>query len=129
MAWRTTNKDFAETQQARFSIIRASYNMRDELQAVLIVVRESPVDDLPRLLGELEEVRCTAMARLTAPAPAQQHQPDELLHAAEATRRLGVSQDYLYRHHRDFPFTRRVGRRLLFSALGIEKYIKNSKTL
>lgn len=100
--------------------------MRNELQTVLMAVRELPAGELPRLLGELEEIRCTAMARLTTPAPIQS-QADELLSAPEAARRLGISQDYLYRHHRDFPFTRRVGRRLLFSALGIEKYIKTTK--
>jgi len=99
--------------------------MRNELQTVLMAVRELPAGELPRLLGELEEIRCTAMARLTTPAPIQS-QADELLSAPEAARRLGISQDYLYRHHRDFPFTRRVGRRLLFSALGIEKYIKTT---
>jgi predicted DNA-binding transcriptional regulator AlpA len=99
--------------------------MRNELQTVMMAARELPAGELPRLLGELEEIRCTAMARLTAPAPAQS-QADELLSAAEAARRLGISQDYLYRHHRDFPFTRRVGRRLLFSALGIEKHIKTT---
>ena|ERR1019366_4311990 len=136
--------------------------MRNELQTVMMAARELPAGELPRLLGELEEIRCTAMARLTAPAPVQsqadellnaaeaarrlgeleeirctamarltapapvQSQADELLNAAEAARRLGISQDYLYRHHCDFPFTRRVGRRLLFSALGIEKYIKTT---
>jgi len=99
--------------------------MRNELQTVMMAARELPAGELPRLLGELEEIRCTAMARLTAPAPAQS-QADELLSAAEAARRLGISQDYLYRHHGDFPFTRRVGRRLLFSALGIEKHIKTT---
>jgi predicted DNA-binding transcriptional regulator AlpA len=68
------------------------------------------------------------MARLTAPPPAQS-QADELLSAPEAGRRLGISQDYLYRHHSDFPFTRRLGRRLLFSALGIEKYIRQHKCI
>lgn len=102
--------------------------MRNDLQTVLMAAQELPAGELPRLLGELEEVRCTAMARLTAPAPAQS-QADELLSAPEAARRLGISQDYLYRHHRDFPFTRRVGRRLLFSALGIEKYIKTPRHL
>ena len=77
--------------------------MRSELQTALMAAQELPEDELPRLLGELEEIRCTA------------------------TLRLGVSQDYLYRHHRDFPFTRRIGRRLLFSALGIEKYIRQHK--
>jgi predicted DNA-binding transcriptional regulator AlpA len=100
--------------------------MRNELQTVMMAARELPAGELPHLLGELEEIRCTAMARLTAPAPAQS-QADELLSAPEAARRLGISRDYLYRHHDDFPFTRRVGGRLLFSALGIEKYIKTTK--
>jgi len=102
--------------------------MRNELQTVMIAARELPAHELPRLLGELEEIRCTALARLTAPAPAQS-QADELLSAPEAARRLGISLDYLYRHHRDFPFTRRVGRRLLFSALGMGKYINTAKHL
>jgi predicted DNA-binding transcriptional regulator AlpA len=102
--------------------------MRNELQTVLTAVRELPAGELPRLLGELEEIRCTAMARLAMPAPVQA-QSDELLDVEEATRRLGLSKDYLYRHHSDFPFTRRVGRKLLFSALGIERYIKRQRPL
>jgi predicted DNA-binding transcriptional regulator AlpA len=97
--------------------------MRAELQYVLTAAKELPAEELPRLLGELEEIRCTAMARLTAPTLTPQ-QSDELLNTAEAAQRLGISKDFLYRNHRDFSFTRRVGRRLLFSALGIEKYIK-----
>jgi predicted DNA-binding transcriptional regulator AlpA len=62
------------------------------------------------------------------PAPVQ-GQSDELLDVAEVSRRLGLSRDYLYRHHSDFPFTRRVGRKLLFSALGIERYIKQQSPL
>jgi len=102
--------------------------MRDELQFVLRAARELPVEQLPRLLGELEECRCTAIARLTVSAPAQS-QSDELLDVEEAARRLGLSKDYLYRHRKDFPFTRRVGRKLLFSAMGIEYYIKQRSPL
>lgn len=98
--------------------------MRDELQFVLRAALELPAEELPRLLGEIEEVRCTAMARLTAPAPIQSAGADGLLSIAEASRRLGVSKDYLYRHGVEFPFTRRMGRKLLFSSLGIEKHIK-----
>lgn len=83
------------------------------------VARELPADELPRFLGEIEEVRCTAMARLTTPASPQiSRSTDELLAIEEASR-LGVSKDYLYRHHSDFTFTRCVGRKLLFSMLGI----------
>ena len=97
--------------------------MRAELQDVLTAVKELPPEQLPRLLGELEEIRCTAIARLSAPAPVQS-QPDELLDVAEAARRLGLSRDYLYRHSREFPFTRRIGKRLLFSISGMEKYLR-----
>ena len=97
--------------------------MRSELRTVLLAAQELPADELPRLLGDLEEVRATAMARLTS-APIQRPEVDELLDVAEAGRRLGVSKDYLYRHHRNFTFTRRVGRKLLFSAEGIEKHIR-----
>lgn len=97
--------------------------MRDVLQSVLKAAQELPVTELPRLLGELEECRCTAMVRLTMPSPAQA-QPDELLDVKEAARRLGTSADYLYRHSKDFSFTRRVGRKLLFAARGIEYHIR-----
>ena len=98
--------------------------MTDELQLLLLAAKELPVGDLPHLLGEIEEIRVTALARLTGPAYAQPQQHDELLDTAEASRRLGISRDFLYRNQRQFSFTRHVGRRLLFSALGIEKYIK-----
>ena len=101
--------------------------MRDGLQFVLRYARELPAEELPKLLGEIEEVRCTAMARLTAPV--QPSGADELLSVAEAGRRLGVSKDYLYRHGSDFPFTRRIGRKLLFSSLGIDRHIKQQSSL
>jgi excisionase family DNA binding protein len=101
--------------------------MRNELQTVLLVARELPEGELPRLLGELEEIRCTAMARLTMLAPAQR--PDELLMVEQAAERLGLSVDYLYRNHSRLPFTRRMGRSLRFSSLGIDEYIKRTGAL
>jgi predicted DNA-binding transcriptional regulator AlpA len=103
--------------------------MRHELQLVLMAVKELSASELPRLLGELEEIRTTAMARLSTPAMDQPQQHDELLDTAEAAHRLGISKDFLYRNHRDFSFTRRVGRRLLFSSAGIEKYIRQQSRL
>ena len=104
--------------------------MRNELQSVLTAVRQMAPEQLPDLLGELEVIRATAMLRLSAPAPAPKEQ-DELLAVEVAAQRLGVSMDYLYRHARQFPFTRRIGRKLLFSSLGIDAYIreKNSNTV
>ena len=99
--------------------------MRAELQSVLKAVTELPPEQLPRLLGELEEIRCTALARLGAPAPAQAQ--DQLIDVEAAAQRLGVSVDYLYRHHAELPFTRRMGKALRFSALGIEKWFRTAK--
>src|SRR5690348_5152958 len=100
--------------------------MRTELQTVLSAVREMPPEDLPRLLGDLEEIRATAMVRLTAPqsAPAQH---DELLTIEQAAERLGMSTDYLYRHAKKLPFARRNGRSLRFSSLGIDRYIRQQR--
>jgi predicted DNA-binding transcriptional regulator AlpA len=101
--------------------------MRDELHRALIAARELPREELPKLLGELEEIRCTAIARLT-PAPAVTSR-DELLDVDQAASRLGMSKDYLYRHHAQFSFARRVGRRSLrFSARGIDEYTQAAKS-
>lgn len=97
--------------------------MRAELQSILSTVSKLTPDDLPTLLGELEQVRASVLLRLTAP-PAPAQSPDSLLSVSEAAPHLGMSQDYLYRHSEQFPFTRRMGRTLRFSTLGIDAYIQ-----
>jgi excisionase family DNA binding protein len=77
------------------------------------------------LLGELEQIRVTALARLSPPTVSGP--PDEFLDVASAAKRLGVSEDYLYRHQRKFPFVRRIGRKLLFSSAGIAGYMKRAR--
>lgn len=59
--------------------------------------------ELPRLLGDLEEVKAIALARLIT-APAAQIS-DRLLDVAEAAERLCMSKDYLYRNKGRLPFT------------------------
>ncbi|MGA3090565.1 MAG: hypothetical protein ABSD75_18285 [Terriglobales bacterium] len=100
--------------------------MKQELEHVLQAAQTLPATALPELLGDLEQIRVTALARLTAPAPVGSA-PDTLLNVAEAAERLGMSAGYLYRHHADFPFTRRIGRSLLFSSAGIQTYLAGSK--
>jgi hypothetical protein len=100
---------------------RGRFGMRQELEPAIALARMLPADALPSLLGELEEIRVTALARLAVPASVSA--PDELLEVPEAAARLSVSPNYLYRHARRYPFTRREGRKLLFSAKGIEQYI------
>ena len=97
--------------------------MRRELEAVLKLACDLNVERLPEFLGELEQARVTAFARLAAPV-FMQPQIDRQLEVEEAAKLLGMSEDYLYRHHQDFSFTRREGRRLLFSLLGIQKHIR-----
>ena len=49
-------------------------------------------------------------------------EPDQLIDVKEAAGILGVKVRYLYEHHDQFPFTRRLGRQLRFSkgaSLGI----------
>ena len=94
---------------------------------LLKVARELPADELPEFIGELERVKAAAWARLTAPAAIRQEH-DELVDVDRAAERLGVSKDYLYRHHREYSFARRQGRKLLFSALGIDKHIRQQRS-
>lgn len=100
--------------------------MRNSLQPAFEAARKLPAEELPGFIGELESVKAVAWARLMAPAPAKQEH-DELLSAEVAAERLGVSRDYLYRHHSQYSFTRRQGRKLLFSALGIDKHIRQQR--
>ncbi len=97
--------------------------MRKDLEPVLKLARNLNVEHLPEFLGELEQVRVTAFARLATPVFLQP-QIDRQLEVDEAAKLLGMSEDYLYRHHQEFSFTRREGRRLLFSLLGIQKHIR-----
>ena len=93
------------------------------MDAALAAAKTVPRETLADFLGDLERVRVTALSRLIAPVP-NKHPSDELLGVAEAARRLGVSRDYLYHNHHRFPFVRRVGRGLRFSAEGVGNYIR-----
>ena len=96
-----------------------------DLESVLAQARTLSPEALPRLIGDLAEIQAVALARLAAPAaPAP---PDERIAVREAAHRLGVSPDYLYRHWKKFPFTRREGRKLLFDTAGLDSYLKKAR--
>ena len=100
--------------------------MKENLKPALAAALELSAAELPEFIGQLESIKAMAWARLAAPvAPPAQH--DELLAVTETARRLGVSEDYLYRHSQEYSFTRRQGRKLLFSAAGIDRYIKQQR--
>lgn len=54
--------------------------------------------------------------------------PDNLITAEEAARLLAVSPDWLYRHAKQLPFTRKIHHKMIrFSYLGLQKYMTNAK--
>lgn len=78
-------------------------------------------EEIPEALGQLERVRARLTFRaLSAFTPPQ----DRLLSVAQAAELLGMAADTLYRRSAEFPFTVRDGRRVRFSRLGIDRYIR-----
>jgi hypothetical protein len=100
--------------------------MTDELmQNVLSAVRTCDAADMPRILGMLAEISAVAQARLSAPAPAPATGQDVLLNVREAAAKLHCSTATLYK--KDFPFTKRLGAKRLFSSRGIDEYLARQK--
>jgi hypothetical protein len=95
----------------------------EHLNPALEDARTLPTEKLPKLAADLEEIRCTLLARLSAPAPAQIQ--DELLTCKQAAKLLSCSTDTLYRGN--FPFTRRLGRKKLYSSAGIAEFLRKQK--
>lgn len=95
------------------------------------LVGETQPSDLPALAGELARALATVVARTAVTAvPVSTIPPtsvaDESLTIEEAAKRLGVKVSWLYRHARDLPFTRKIGRRTLrFDARGLERWAAN----
>jgi len=87
------------------------------------IIHSVPPDRMPAMIAALAARIGIASAKILAEPESQAAAGgDENLSAQEAARRLGVSADYLYRHARQLPFTVRIGRRLLFSARGLEDW-------
>ena len=99
--------------------------MRSSLAAVLIEAQKLPLEELPLFLSELEHVKLAAFVRMVCPASATP--PDELLDVDECARRLHCSTEYLYANHGKLSFTRRMGKKLLFSSSALNSYLKKSR--
>ena len=88
----------------------------------------SPTGGGPRDSGELARLDSLLLARLFSVNGNGEADRlgdcDRLLNAKEASAKLGLSEDHLYRHSNQFPFTVRMGRKLRFSEAGIERYIR-----
>lgn len=92
------------------------------LAAAADAIRAADAHELPAIVGELEALKAVAWSRMIAPPRERDEGADLNVSADEAARRLGLSKDYLYRHADELPFTVKIGRRVLFSARGLEKW-------
>ena len=106
---------------------------RTELIAALEeAVSQAQPYDYPVLLGELERIRVRLWTNMMQAhcrtSPIAETAQDRLLTIDQASKKLGLSKDYLYRHADQLPFTVRPGlRQLRFSLLGIERYIEHKR--
>src|SRR5436309_9648362 len=98
--------------------------MRPDVEGAFRVAMDLLPDEVPAFLGDMEQIRIVALARLISPVRIEHTGQDELLDIGEAAKRLGMSVSYVYRHHNQFDFTVRMGRQLRFSADGISRYIR-----
>jgi predicted DNA-binding transcriptional regulator AlpA len=107
------------------------YALTDQLDHVLAQALST---DCPELIaigeGFTAQVRLNMMQHSVPPSPQHSRSADDrLLTVKEASRKLGLTIDYLYRHADHFPFTVRVGpRQLRFSLHGMERYIRQRTT-
>jgi predicted DNA-binding transcriptional regulator AlpA len=64
------------------------------------------------------------LLRDEVPAHRKTGHDERLLPVKEAAEKFGVNADWLYRHHKELPFTVRCGRLLRFSELGMDEFIR-----
>lgn len=87
-------------------------------------VNELAPDQARALLVQLATLQAPLLARaLLLGGGRASGDSDELLTVDVAARRLGLSEDWLYRHAGKLPFTVHVGRQVRFSARRLEAYI------
>ena len=85
-------------------------------------IKEALPTDVPALIVALAARIVTLAPALVPPeSPPVASGADENIGVTEAARRLGVSVDWLYRQ-KDIPFRRQVGRRVVFSAKGLDEW-------
>ena len=107
---------------------RRNGRLLDDL--VEIVKAPSRVPGLPKasnpaLLGELEHLKASLWGQMVEAGARTGEPQDSLLAIEEAAEKLAVTHDWLYRHHDDLPFTRRLGpKQLRFSERGIQEYLR-----
>ncbi len=87
-----------------------------------------PLEELPGTLTHLAALQVAVAARLAMPGATCRRAPDEkgsdhLLTIRDAASRAGTSVDWFHRHARSLPFSRRIGRKRLFSEQGLMRWL------
>jgi len=88
------------------------------------------MDEVGKVLGDafLDAIRQAVREEMQAVHQNGQQAGDRLLDVDEASKVLCVDEDWLYRHHKKLPFTRKLGPKMLrFSYQGIQKYLATRK--
>jgi hypothetical protein len=87
---------------------------------------------LPELIREIKALDHASISAVLAACAARlavanedRNADDELLDVAAAASRLKVSKSHAYHHAKQWPFTVRVGGKLLFSSRGIDRYLRS----
>jgi hypothetical protein len=74
------------------------------LEPVRAAAQELPREALPALCGALAALQAEILLPPAAPEPSPKE--DRALSPAEVARRIGRSQDWVYRHRHELPITR-----------------------
>lgn len=83
-----------------------------------------PAEALPAFVAQLSALAMRAAARMALPGrPQHRVETDRLLTVGEASERTGMSRAWLYRHKANLPFSKRIGRKVLFSEAGMTRWI------
>ena len=97
-----------------------------QLGGVLTWLREAPAGTLVPAAEVLRRLDEGVATPTPAPPGSNGTTPDRLLTAADVAERLEVSKRYVYANATHWPFTRRLGRAVRFSAAGLDAWLSQS---
>ena len=92
--------------------------MRRELEQLAGV----SADQIPEVLGELEQLKATLTQRLLVPV----EQRDRLLTAEEVAKRLGASTQFVYTHTAELGGCRLSERMLRFRQSDVDRFVRKA---
>jgi hypothetical protein len=99
---------------------------RNDAAAMRRLGQESFATLVETLAADLEKALGSPIATEGAPVAAEAATV-ALVGVEEASRILGLSTSYLYRHRAELPFARKIGTRLLFDRAGMAAWSKEQR--